>query len=692
MAAKKRSRSSPNLDTPELAALTNYIRDGKCVLFVGAGLSRTAGLPDWGSLMRTIVDTTKASATPEAAKELEALFERGKYIELADQCRELLSPGYFHALLRQVLGQTVEPTALHRAIVETPYACIVTTNFDTLLEDAYARYGGRGLPRTPTGTELANQGTLLLDGAFFILKAHGTLQHDDSMIFTADDYRRITYDNPAFQSFLSALLLSHAVLFVGYSLGDPNFRLLLDSQLTTFDGEVPSRYAVMGGVGPVEADLMWRTARIRVLPYPSGQHEFVGQVIRTLADRSRVDAMGTRRTRSVRKTIAMPAELPNFQLAIRGRGGQFDFGFRIGPSADRLSARGDGDDEWWATEPTVLDWSRLATSLPASYAVTTATEDGTAAMGLILAQVVPARVRDWLAQIPDNAVLSLDLTPDAEIFPWEWMQIEHQPVSRRVAIVRRPPGISSTARGRPLAGKPLRALIIGDASAKSESPIPLPGALDEARKVATVLRRSKAVVTLLVQQQATYARVMHELRAGWYDVVHFAGHAWFDASESYIALHDGNVRASELVSAFNKHPPSLVMLNSHYTSHLPVFTGDTDVQYPPSPSIGDTLQLLASKRRGFTQLAARSGVGAFIGCIGNPGDESARRFALLFYTGMMQGMNVAHAVRAARRELASSTLDQTYLYYTLSGYGDVMLTEPKRRRSGNGNIRRKKMR
>ena len=53
MALAPRSRDS-DLDSPELAALTNYIRDRKCVLFVGAGLSRAAGLPDWGALMRAV--------------------------------------------------------------------------------------------------------------------------------------------------------------------------------------------------------------------------------------------------------------------------------------------------------------------------------------------------------------------------------------------------------------------------------------------------------------------------------------------------------------------------------------------------------------------------------------------------------------------------------------------------------------
>ncbi len=49
------------------------------------------------------------------------------------------------------------------------------------------------------------------------------------------------------------------------------------------------------------------------------------------------------------------------------------------------------------------------------------------------------------------------------------------------------------------------------------------------------------------------------------------------------------------------------------------------------------------------------------------------------YSSIMQGMAVAHAVRAARQELARISLDQTYLFYTVSGDGDVVLSAPARR-------------
>jgi len=106
------------------------------------------------------------------------------------------------------------------------------------------------------------------------------------MVFTADDYRRVIHATPAFQVVLNGVLLTHAVLFVGYSLSDTNFRLLLDNQLTVLNGRVPPRYAIMEDVGPAESDLLWRTARLRVLPYPRGEHGEVGHCLATLADRT----------------------------------------------------------------------------------------------------------------------------------------------------------------------------------------------------------------------------------------------------------------------------------------------------------------------------------------------------------------------------------------------------------------------
>ena len=106
---------------------------------------------------------------------------------------------------------------------------------------------------------------------------------DASIVFTTEDYRRIIHASPAFQAVMSTILMSNAVLFVGYSLSDPNFRLLLESQLTTFGAKAPPRYAIMEALGPYERDLMERSMGIRTLTYPEGQHELVDDLLQQLA-------------------------------------------------------------------------------------------------------------------------------------------------------------------------------------------------------------------------------------------------------------------------------------------------------------------------------------------------------------------------------------------------------------------------
>ena len=74
----------------ELPALVSYVRERRCVLFVGAGLSRPAGYPGWGDLMRHVVEGTHAQLGDAARKdELESLLAQYKFAEVADQCRTL---------------------------------------------------------------------------------------------------------------------------------------------------------------------------------------------------------------------------------------------------------------------------------------------------------------------------------------------------------------------------------------------------------------------------------------------------------------------------------------------------------------------------------------------------------------------------------------------------------------------------
>ena len=65
-------------------------------------------------------------------------------------------------------------------------------------------------------------------------------------------------------------------------MSDPNFRLLLEQQLSIFQDVVPPRYALMSGVGKAESHVLKKTTGIEVLSYPDGAHDEVVKLLREL--------------------------------------------------------------------------------------------------------------------------------------------------------------------------------------------------------------------------------------------------------------------------------------------------------------------------------------------------------------------------------------------------------------------------
>jgi len=671
----------------ELPALVSYLRERRCVLFVGAGLSRPAGYPGWGELMRTVVDAT-ADQLGEAAgrDELERLLKQAKFAEVADQCRTVLGRTHFGQILRTVLARDVAPPeATHRAIVDTPYACIVTTNFDTLLEDAFARWSDFGIPKAPTGMELAQHGTLLLDGAFFILKAHGTIHDDDSMVFTSEDYRRITHANPAFQAVMSSLLLTHAVLFVGYSLSDPNFRLLLDSQLSTFGSEAPPRYAFMENVGAAEKAILRRTAGIEVISFAQGAYGEVGELLNHLAQAIRSDAplVAPGPAEDVaarpRKLLREVGREPAFVVRIQARDVMVDSTWYATTTSDLVGASLPLE-AMHTTTSTSPAWHELqqlvgpCVDTPFGAHVVDTVER----VGRILSQSVPGVEHD-LASLPPDASVVLDVDPGLAALPWEWMQTGAASLALQHPVCRTMPGLPDASRGRPLVRNPLRALLIGDTLAESVWHHPLHDARAEVEALALQLTKVArgSDVTVLTGRNASYARVLQELRTGRYDLVHFAGVSHYDESGSYLMLHDGKVGAAELVTLLIKRPPALLVLNALYSGFVPVFCQAFPLTLRHGTSYDDHYRALARHRIGFERAAARAGVGTFVGVMGTSGDRAAGRLALAFYGALLAGRNAAQALLDARRRVFAAD-DSTAMQFAMSGYADLRLL-PKRR-------------
>ncbi|WP_030180966.1 SIR2 family protein [Streptomyces violaceorubidus] len=191
--------------------LVEQFSHGNGVVFAGAGLSKDAGLPDWQGLIGRLA--AELPGCPSGADHRDV----AAYYELEHGRNRLVQ-----RIRDQLDTLSLQPTRVHHALTELPVPLVVTTNFDDLIEQAY-----RGA-RKPFSTV-----TRAVDAGFWsnertqVVKIHGDLSIPESIVITAGDYERITTDRPALIRLLGATLQTRTVLFLGYSVTDPDLRTLL---------------------------------------------------------------------------------------------------------------------------------------------------------------------------------------------------------------------------------------------------------------------------------------------------------------------------------------------------------------------------------------------------------------------------------------------------------------------------------
>src|ERR1044071_3657296 len=117
------------------ASLVRYVREGRCVLFCGSGLSAWAKLPTWTKMLEGIVAQLSDELPDETdTTELHRLLQSGKLLEVADHCKEALGRRYNDILSENLRGATGDIPEPHKVIVQLPFAAVVTTNYDNPLE------------------------------------------------------------------------------------------------------------------------------------------------------------------------------------------------------------------------------------------------------------------------------------------------------------------------------------------------------------------------------------------------------------------------------------------------------------------------------------------------------------------------------------------------------------------------------
>ena len=260
--------------------LIDEIRAGQCVIFVGAGLSIGAGLDSWYGLLIKLLAYLKVNHVGDEAlyQTIEQLIDDGNLIEAAEQIRTQLTNYDFAQFMRDLFDgldptqprdeqepQPIQPQQTHKLIAQLPFYAALTTNYDRLIEQAHG-------DRHPISHDEATQIVRLYrSDDFYVLKCHGDIERIETIVLTKADYDKIINRNEAYKDHIKYLFLAKTILFIGFSLNDPDINLFLDELNSTYKGYNPSHYALMYQAH--EQREFYKERNINIIPYD--QHDQV---------------------------------------------------------------------------------------------------------------------------------------------------------------------------------------------------------------------------------------------------------------------------------------------------------------------------------------------------------------------------------------------------------------------------------
>ena len=179
----------------------------RLVLFVGAGASFDSGMPLWSDAIDTI---SKALGLPkgtdDALKIPQYYFNSGAKKE-------------YNELMRKIFkyGEELNTTDLHKAIIGLGTHTIITTNYDHLIEKA-AKENGEVMQVISQDIDLP-----YLRSGRQLIKIHGDFEHDN-FVLKEDDYLQYSSNFKLIETYIKSIIGSKVVLFIGYSLNDPDVK------------------------------------------------------------------------------------------------------------------------------------------------------------------------------------------------------------------------------------------------------------------------------------------------------------------------------------------------------------------------------------------------------------------------------------------------------------------------------------
>ena len=267
--------------------LINRIRNGKCILFAGAGTSLDAGLPSWYDLLKNMIERVDYYGQLDEGQkeELKFLIDQQDYTIVAEFCKDKLGKKGFADLIKEKLNTKSKTSLIHNILADIPFKAVITSNYDNFIEKTH------GNARVILPDDINRLDEYTIDSIFEedmlpVFKIHGSYDDPGSIILTDNDYRNVIFKRERYRDNLRRLFRDKSLLFVGFSFRDSSINLLLQEIFTITDGMTNAHYAFLSDIGSIQKDFFWKSRNIRVIPYQTvdGTHIVLNKMLEKIRD------------------------------------------------------------------------------------------------------------------------------------------------------------------------------------------------------------------------------------------------------------------------------------------------------------------------------------------------------------------------------------------------------------------------
>jgi hypothetical protein len=214
-----------------LKEYTRALREAEAALFVGAGISTAAGYVDWKHLLKDIADELELDVDRESDLVALAQFHVNRR-KGRDRINQLLIDEFL---------ENAQFTQTHRLIASLPIHTVWTTNYDDLLETAFAS----ARKRADVKRRQEDFAVTRRRADVTIYKMHGDKTDPASAVLTKEDYETYNRKRELFTIALKGDLAQKTFLFLGVSFSDPNIVYILSRVRQLLESNSRKHYCIL---------------------------------------------------------------------------------------------------------------------------------------------------------------------------------------------------------------------------------------------------------------------------------------------------------------------------------------------------------------------------------------------------------------------------------------------------------------